>query len=738
MGSSPSCEKGHGRLQRELASHGIAGLLPLIAKAIKGAKDCRGAVVSSKDTIAALISELKALQFNINNLRGLLKDDTLSSGSIMFSRTSVLLSCSSACEPTLQSLCRKSGQQDNGRRSRYLWPLSEKEHQKTVQGIRNFSHRMHLALSVDGCRLLSQTSDDVLKVLDQQLDHYTYRSGTQKHMMENSLAQHPRDQVLDWISTVKYGQKHQALQASRAKDTGHWILRTSECTRWRDGQERDQSNVLQFLDQLPTIPGLVSSVYNDTHLRGQLPQSDCERLFAALVKLGRAYLVVDALDESSLKHRSSALRTLRHLSQFQGLRLLVTSRPHTQDIAATFAHHPRLNISAQEEDIRVYIHQELQRNGLYDVADDRFVGGMVHKLTAGTDGIKPNIGMESLMYLAHAVRPLTVHELSDVLAIHSGDNLGNNAKYRPSESMILQCCQGLITIDTATKDVRVAHHSIQEQRTRSNSISRTARFWVTPPNPEVHGLSTDLFSSTSAITTANQVRQYSVGRREEYWSAEECLSLTPLHFACRHGLAYTVLDLLDRGVSDINVRTNQGATPIIYAASNGHVPIVRVLMERGADPYLCNWYGNALHCAIESGSADAVRELVVRGRMDPSRRPPGYKPYLSCAFDQDSAEVSRCCMLEPLFLEACRNVCPRIVDLMIEHDWINLSNMRSEIGQMALYLAAERRDLDLVKRLVQAGADVHSLADCDDFVQDWLLQHYPRCPYWKKKLIERG
>jgi hypothetical protein len=240
-------------------SLGIAGLLPLIAKAIKGAKDYRDAVISAKDSIAALISELEALQFNVQNLQGFLEGDTLNDSNLRFSQTSVLLSCSSACEAKLQALCRKLGQQveDSGRRRRFLWPLNEKEHQKTVQELRNFSQWMHFALSIDGCKLLSQTSDDVLRVLGHQLEQFRAIESlekttaqiyntvhAQKLMIEDSRAQEIRTKTLDWISAVNYGQKHQTLKASRAENTGHWILRSPEYTRWRDGQGRDQSVVL--------------------------------------------------------------------------------------------------------------------------------------------------------------------------------------------------------------------------------------------------------------------------------------------------------------------------------------------------------------------------------------------------------------------------------------------------------------------------------------------------------------
>ena len=72
----------------------------------------------------------------------------------------------------MKSLRKKLGQVSDSRTSRYLGPLNEKEHQKTVQELRVFAQWMQFALSVDGCSLLSRTSDDVLEILEQQLESF--------------------------------------------------------------------------------------------------------------------------------------------------------------------------------------------------------------------------------------------------------------------------------------------------------------------------------------------------------------------------------------------------------------------------------------------------------------------------------------------------------------------------------------------------------------------------------------
>lgn len=236
-------------------SIGIAGLLPLIASAITTSKEYIDSVRSAKKAIATLVLELEALQYNVANLHDLLKGDLCNDGGLRFGQSSVLLTCSAACEANLRSLCKKLGQEVGGRRSRFLWPFTEKEHQKAIQEIRNFSNWMQFALSVDGCRLLSQTSDDVLKLMGQQLEQFKTIQVLQadtlrildfvndhKHELQANTERDRRREILNWISTSKYYQKHQLIQASRAQNTGAWVLQKDEFLQWRDNAS--PSNVL--------------------------------------------------------------------------------------------------------------------------------------------------------------------------------------------------------------------------------------------------------------------------------------------------------------------------------------------------------------------------------------------------------------------------------------------------------------------------------------------------------------
>jgi len=162
---------------------------------------------------------------------------------------------------------------------------------------------------------------------------------------------------------------------------------------YQEQSEQSPSTVLcsilrQLLENLDQIPELVASVYQCLHSRGKLPLYESKRLLTATVKeLGRAFIVIDGLDECDIKHRPSLLEMLQHLSQVQNLGLLVTSRPHVEDITEVFHRWPRLEVAAHEEDIRTYLTQELDRRQLDSSVDAAFISRLVHKLTGEADGM---------------------------------------------------------------------------------------------------------------------------------------------------------------------------------------------------------------------------------------------------------------------------------------------------------------------------------------------------------------
>jgi Ankyrin repeats (3 copies)/Domain of unknown function (DUF3471) len=66
-------------------------------------------------------------------------------------------------------------------------------------------------------------------------------------------------------------------------------------------------------------------------------------------------------------------------------------------------------------------------------------------------------------------------------------------------------------------------------------------------------------------------------------SAQPVAKADELSAAARKGDAATVNRLLDEGI-DVNTKFRYGVTALFYACDHGHVDVVKILLDRGADP----------------------------------------------------------------------------------------------------------------------------------------------------------
>ena len=76
-------------------------------------------------------------------------------------------------------------------------------------------------------------------------------------------------------------------------------------------------------------------------------------------------------------------------------------------------------------------------------------------------GNKARLGMAVLMWISHSRRPLQVDELCHVVGIRVGSNDLNNDDI-PTIPTLLDCCQGLVTVDKGASTVRLIHFTFQE------------------------------------------------------------------------------------------------------------------------------------------------------------------------------------------------------------------------------------------------------------------------------------
>ncbi len=87
---------------------------------------------------------------------------------------------------------------------------------------------------------------------------------------------------------------------------------------------------------------------------------------------------------------------------------------------------------------------------------------------------------------------------------------------------------------------------------------------------------------------------------------------TPLHIACRIGIAEMVRSLLLAG-ADKDARNDQGYTPLFITAQHGHVAAAQALLDAGADVCIRCPCSSALHVAAGKGHVDFLKMLVKNG-----------------------------------------------------------------------------------------------------------------------------
>lgn len=137
---------------------------------------------------------------------------------------------------------------------------------------------------------------------------------------------------------------------------------------------------------MSTIPSPVAELYEKSRDKGPIPPNECERLLTDIASdLRSVYLVFDGLDESG--QRRLFLQSILNVARTDHVRLLVTSRPHIPDLEDLFQLHPNLMIEAHEEDLKTFIHEKLEQEEIYNIADQTFVNKLVRKLTKGAEGM---------------------------------------------------------------------------------------------------------------------------------------------------------------------------------------------------------------------------------------------------------------------------------------------------------------------------------------------------------------
>ncbi len=375
--------------------------------------------------------------------------------------------------------------------------------------------------------------------------------------------------------------------------------------------------------------------------------------------------------------------------------------------------------------------------------------------------------MKVLLWISHAHGPLTVAELSEAMAIKSG-NTSLDQRRRPSQNVMIECCLGLVTVDQESSSIRLVHYALQEffqdhrEEIFPSAEDQVAEICITylffddfvegcceaeaaierlikdfpllryastywghhvrfSHCDRIYGLALKLLHSPPRRALSIQIQYFSQGYRVEYWEPDEVNSHDAFNCACYFGLQTAACNILDSEEVDIDAPTNIGTTALMRAASAGHVDLAKFLLSRGADPTKSNWYGTALHGAAEAGQCESIR-ILFNGGMDIDFRDGFGRTPLHCTSDRRQILAMELLLdlgADPnarddagtmLIHDAAQTGDERIMRRLLGDVRVDIS--ATTIREMtALHCAAETGHANIVRMLLDVGADIDVRGD---------------------------
>jgi ankyrin repeat protein len=204
---------------------------------------------------------------------------------------------------------------------------------------------------------------------------------------------------------------------------------------------------------------------------------------------------------------------------------------------------------------------------------------------------------------------------------------------------------------------------------------QTALMWAAARN---NAAAVRLLIEVGADITVRTDNPVSGERMRGVFNSPPPTGFTALLFAVRAGSVDAVHALLDAG-ADVNDVLSDGQSALVVAAANAHWEMMNALLDRGADPDAAAAGWNALHQAIRS------------------RRPNlGYTPGPVQTGSLDSIHVIRKMIDRGIDVDA------RMTKNGMKDGQRNRVN---RLGATAFFLAAKQTDVEVMKVLVEAGAD---------------------------------
>ena len=267
------------------------------------------------------------------------------------------------------------------------------------------------------------------------------------------------------------------------------------------------------------------------------------------------------------------------------------------------------------------------------------------------------LAREILSWLTYALRPLTVSELQQALAIKPQDHTFDEDALIHEETMA-SVCVGLVVIDQESGVIHFVHYTTLEYFTSTRSIlfpnsplnvvSTCLTFLLFDETtkelmPKLYNYVADNWGHHARENPENpELVEKIVTFLQDQDRLQQCVHhmsthlslpktarhIQSLHLAAKFDLVLTMGQLLDQNPADINLEDNEGKTPLYYAATAKQGSVLKLLLDRPdiEVDHQSYFLGPPLHCAIESQRPELAKLLLEHGAHPESMDAKGARP----------------------------------------------------------------------------------------------------------------
>ncbi|OQV07153.1 Ankyrin repeat-containing protein [Cladophialophora immunda] len=258
----------------------IAGLVTLALQVSATIAIYVNSIKERANTVRELHDELLLLGEVLSGLRDFLESEKVKGRAL--DTQSVLSKAIRDCRQRMERIGDRLKPSDGGKVARAIdhlrWPFEQREVMQMVENLRRYTQTFQFAFTIEGFNLLSKTSEDATKGLQEmlliskkmselsaQMGRSADESSKLAIQLEGIIALVPvlartaadvneisqatrlaelREQerrttdILDWLAPLSSLHKHRDLQVRRAEGTGRWFLEHPHFSQWVDGDSK--------------------------------------------------------------------------------------------------------------------------------------------------------------------------------------------------------------------------------------------------------------------------------------------------------------------------------------------------------------------------------------------------------------------------------------------------------------------------------------------------------------------